>query len=517
MKQLLTVFLGFIFVAALAAQPSIEWQKCFGGSKSDVPLVFLKLTDGNYIIGGQVLSNDGDISGLQGPSDIWLAKIDQLGSIIWQHTYGGSSSERPVSIQEATVGGYIMLGVTSSEDGDVSGYHGGSSDIWVVKMDEDGGIEWQKTYGGTGTDSGSSMLQHINGGYIIGGSTNSTDGDVSNSKGLHDGWVIRINEAGNILWEHSYGGSGQDFGSIFSTNGSGYILGLTTGSYDGDVNFGNHGSGDVWLAKLTDTGSIAWKRIYGGSGQDNLGMIMQTSDGGYLVTSYTKSNDFDVSGNHGEADLWVLKLNAIGLVQWKKTLGGSDFDFGGAIFETDEHDFILSCTTGSSDGDISVNYGSDDAWLIKLSSTGSLLWEKTYGGTYSENGGIILPADDGGLFMLRGTYSNDIDVSGNNGSQDFWLVKFSPELVSSNEPVAAQSGVLDIFPNPSQESITLNIPAEETLLQVKITDMLGREVVSQRIQTGGSVSVAALPNGIYWAIATTLEGKVYSNKFKKQE
>jgi hypothetical protein len=252
MKKILLLLL-FILVGFYSfAQPSINWQKCLGGSiDREGGLSIQQTADGGYILSGRTESNNGDVSGNQGNSDAWVVKLTSLGVIQWQKCLGGSGPDEGFSIQQTIDGGYILAGRTESSDGDVSGNYGGS-DAWVIKLSNLGAILWQKCLGGSLYDIGSSIQQTTDGGYILAGHTYSSDGDVS----------------------------------------------------------GNHGDSDAWVIKLSNLGSIQWQKCLGGSLNDTGSSIQQTTDGGYILAGQTRSNNGDVSGNQGSADAWVVKLSS---------------------------------------------------------------------------------------------------------------------------------------------------------------------------------------------------------------
>ena len=144
-----------------------------------------------------------------------------------------------------------------------------------------------------------------------------------------------------------------------------------TESDDGDV-IGNHGNYDMWIVKLSSTGEIAWQKCLGGSNKDEAYSIQQTPDGGYIVASYTESGDGNIIGNDGYGDMWIVKLSSTGEINWQKCLGGSDYDGAEAIQQTTDGGYIVAGYTASDDGDV-VGYHDDcDMWIVKLNSDGEI-------------------------------------------------------------------------------------------------------------------------------------------------
>ena len=281
--------------------------------------------------------------------------------------WGGSAYDEANSIQQTSDGGYIVAGVTNSTDGDVSGNHG-NFDFWVVKLNDTGDIQWQKCLGGGGNEGANSIQQTADGGYIVAGYTNSTDGNVSGNHGNFDFWVVKLDDVGNIQWQKCLGGSSYDLAfSVQNTVYKGYIVAGLTNSSDGNVS-GNHGNDDFWVVKLNDTGDIQWQKCLGGSDYDDAINIQPTADRGYIVAGFTYSNDGDVSGNHGDADAWLVKIDCIGRIIWQKCLGGSDYDDAWSVKPNAGKGYIAAGLTFSNDGDVSGNHGNGDVWVVKLNA-----------------------------------------------------------------------------------------------------------------------------------------------------
>ena len=349
----------------------------------------------------------------------------QAPAIQWQKTLGGTGEDYAHSIQPTPDGGYIVAGYTDSTDGDVTGNHGGP-DYWVVKLNPSGTIQWQKTLGGTGYDYAWSIQPTTDGGYIVAGYTTSTDGDVTGNHGGNDYWVVKLNPSGTIQWQKTLGGTGDDGAySIQPTPDGGYIVAGATTSTDGDVT-GNHGGNDYWVVKLNPSGTIEWQKTLGGTGYDEARSIQPTTDGGYIVAGRTYSIDGDVTGNHGGGDYWVVKLNPSGTIQWQKTLGGTGNDYAWSIQPTTDGGYIVAGSTYSNDGDVTGYQGSFDYWVVKLNPSGTIEWQKTLGGTGSDVAHSIQPTTDGGYIVAGRTYSTNGDVTGNHGSYDYWVVKLNP-------------------------------------------------------------------------------------------
>jgi hypothetical protein len=422
---LLGLTFSFSFMANAQNDIALQWEKSYGGSAEDFSWCVKQTSDGGYIISGKTSSSDGDVTGYHGGgSDYWVVKTDKSGTIQWQKTYGGSGEDKAGSVQQTTDGGYIIAGTTYSSDGDVTGFHGGYSDYWVVKTDDSGIIQWQKTYGGSGADWGWCIQQTTDGGYIIAGNSNSNDGDVTGNHGGADYWVVKTDPLGNLQWQKSYGGSGNDEASgIRQTLDGGYIVAGYSYSTNGDVT-GNHGGSDFWIVKTDPSGTLEWQKSYGGSDNEENGYgIQQTIDGGYIIAGITNSTDGDVTGKHWGTDYWVVKTDPLGNIQWEKALGGSSDDAGLGIEKTVSGDFIIVGWTMSNDGDVTGNHGGTDYWAVKTNPSGIIQWQRTFGGWGEDWGMNIQATSDGGFILTGMSNSIDGDVTGNHGNSDYWIVK----------------------------------------------------------------------------------------------
>jgi hypothetical protein len=279
-----------------AAAPGIEWQKVLGGTDRDLGSGIQQTADGGFILTGSVNSNNnGNVGPGHGFTDVWVVKLNRTGAIQWQKVLGGNSYDYGFGIRQTQDGGFILIGITSSNNnGDVGPNHG-SSDVWVVKLNSIGTIQWQKVLGGNAYDRGESIQQTADGGYILTGTTESNNnGNVGPNHGSSDVWVVRLNSTGAVQWQRVLGGSYPDEGhSIQQTTNGDYIL---TGYTDPD----DRGYFKVWVVRLTGIGTIRWQKVLGGNGVEEGYCIRQTTDGGFVLTGRTSSDNFgDVGPNHG--------------------------------------------------------------------------------------------------------------------------------------------------------------------------------------------------------------------------
>lgn len=422
-KYLLVLLLQLFFLSSAIAQPSIEWQQTFGGSQQDISRSIEATKDGGYIFCASTFSRDADVSENKGSADYWIVKLNHQGLVEWKKTYGGGGLDSPLSIIECDEGGYIVTGGSKSMSGDVVGNHGGE-DAWILKLNLDGGIEWQKSIGGTMDDGARSIQQVVDGGFIITGYAKSPDGDLEMNNGEGDFLVAKLSKLGEIEWLQNYGGSGFDWAtSIDQTEDLGFIIAGQSFSPDGDVSK-NEGGGDYWILKVDHLGKLEWEKSFGGSRGDVARSIIQSVDRGYLVVGSSSSSDGDVAINHGESDYWVLKLSPTGNIEWQKSYGGSNYDQARAIEEVVDG-YVIFGYSSSSDGDITKPIGNQDYWLIKIDFQGTLIWDKSFGGSDGDFGEAIDLTSDEGFICTGYSQSSDGDLTSNIGNSDIWIAKLN--------------------------------------------------------------------------------------------
>lgn len=518
-KTILSLF--FIsFLGFLSAQPAIEWKKAYGGSLYDTFHEIKPTSDGGYVVIGYASSNNGNAPGNHGDYDFWVLKLSNAGDIEWKKSFGGSGSDVGYFIEQTKDGGYILTGFTESFDGQVTGYHG-KTDAWVVKLSPSGEIEWQRAYGGSDTEYGNCIRETENNTYLFLANTQSSDGDVTASlHGKSDLWLMELSLTGDILWQKTFGGSNDDFGIAFKAiEDDGYIITGQTQSFDGDVP-GLHGITDVWLLRLDKSLEIKWTKTYGGTDFDELGLesshLQVMSDGSFIIGSTAYSNDEMVEGSHGKSDVWLFRVSDTGALLWQKTFGGSGHDYANSIRLTKDGGLAIVGSTESIDGDPTGFQGQYDWWIVKLDSLYNLQWQKTLGGNELDYGHTILQTADGGYLVCGSAASKNGDMAGfSHPFQEGWIFKFAPDLVGVQDVSAAAA--LNVLPNPASREIHFDLPDGETLLSVSIMDMLGHHIQEQAIRNDQRIDISTLPNGTYVLQAKTNSGKLFYGKFQKTE
>ncbi|MBA5628458.1 hypothetical protein [Moheibacter lacus] len=350
-------------------QDSVQWTKTYGGSQNDHGFDLVQSTDGGYAILGYSQSSDGDVSENAGMSDYWIAKLDAEGNLLWEKSFGYVGGDAGTVLTPTHDGGYLLTGVldafASGGEGNTFNKHPGGN-YWMIKLDAQGNKEWSRHYGGYFTDTAYGAIQTEDDGYIIVGSSDSYEVELFDNKGTYDVWVIKIDQNGELVWNKNFGGSGIDEARAITDSGDGnFIIIGDTRSNDQDVPE-NKGSADLWMIKMNQDGEILWSKTYGGTGFDVGRSVMRTSDNGYLVSGSSKSGDGDVGQNQGSNDAWILKTDSNGELLWQKSVGGTQLDFAFDAIQKPDNTIVAVGNSASSDGDISTNKGLDDLLIIKL-------------------------------------------------------------------------------------------------------------------------------------------------------
>lgn len=507
MKKFLLFFTVILFTNySLNAQT--VWQNTIGGSGADELVDLIKTSDGGYLLVGY---SDSDISGdktenRKGGADIWIVKTNSTGTVSWDKTLGGSGDDEPYSVIETQDGGYVIAGISDSNiSGDkTENSKGAYFDMWIVKLNSTGTKIWDKTIGGSADDYASSVKETSTGDLVIGGGSESNiSGDkTENSRGGYDNWIVKLNNFGTKIWDKTFGGSeDEDFEFLNLTPDGGYILGAYSESLtSGDKTQDLFGKKDNWIIKVSNTNTIDWQRDFGGSSNsyNEPTDALLTSDGGYLIAGDSDSGigGNKTVGNKGSDDLWLIKLNNLGVVEWQKDIGGANDDEYPFLIEKPNGNFVISAVSKSDiSGDKSENsYGfNGEIWLVEINSSSSILGDKTIGTTDTQYEGRIVLANDGNYVIASGVSS----LSGDNteapvGSVDYWLFKLNQNTLST--PEISSNLKLDIYPVPATNE--LNISSQQKIDKATIFDVSGKHVFSITNPID-KIDISKLTNGIY--------------------
>jgi hypothetical protein len=380
---------------------------------------------GDHNDGRSVLktSDDGFIITGRTGNHLWLIKTNENASEQWNRTFGsglgwGDSGSSTIEIPG---GDFVVCGSSESYS------TGGSSDVWLIKVNDSGIEEWNKTYGGIWGDGGGSVRLTSDGGFIITGGTQSY-GNGSNGK--YDVWLIKTDEFGNEEWNRTFGGIERDSGTeILITSDSGYLILANSDSF---------GSGypdeDIWLLKTDSSGNLQWSNIFGGADNDGGLSMKKTADGGFIITGFTKS-----FGSDGK-DLWLIKIDTFGNEQWNRTFSASSDDRGESVAQTIDGGYVVTGHTGNETGE-------GDVWLIKTDNDGIELWNRTYGEIYGFDAGRSLDISSDGGFVIVG----ETEPFSTSSNSDVLLIKTNDQgkingtLISSNLLVGQNSISIERF------------------------------------------------------------------------
>ncbi len=401
-----------------------------GGTKNESGQAVKKTSDGGFVVLGFTQSTDGDVTGKTNDSyDVWVLKYDLESQIEWTKTFGGTNDERGNDIIQTSDGGYAIIGFTYSNDGDVTN-NNGQEDFWIIKLDAQGNLIWQKTYGYSGIDTGHSILQTNDGGYFITGVLDVTASNgAGNTKSMQtqhaggDYWAIKLDQSGNLQWSKYFGGFFSDTAyDAIQTADQGFIIVGSSDSADTDIS-NNKGSYDFWVVKVSSTGTLEWEKNFGGDEIDEARAIVNSGDGNYLIVGDTRSEDIDVSTNLGAADVWVIKISPSGQLLWEKTYGGENFDVGRAIAVSNDDGFIISGSSRSQTGDLIQNKGQNDGWVFKIDANGTLKWQQSIGGSNIDFLYGVTQINNGTIISVGESSSDDFDITENKGFTDLLLIE----------------------------------------------------------------------------------------------
>jgi hypothetical protein len=442
-----------VFIGKIDSDRHISWLKVYGGSDEDYAISACQTPDGGYAVLAGTLSNNGDIVGFKGALDMWLLRLNPMGTILWKKCYGSTESDNPVSIKNTHDGGFIILGASNGSDGDIPQHYGGffTNDWVVVKTDTAGNINWSKTYGGTGNEQSNGSILSVGNSYYILSSTNSTDFDCTDT-GWHSGvtteyddYVLNLDDTGKILWQKSYGGS-----------------------FNEEANFG----------------------------------FFDVRDSSIVVAGTTYSNDYMVTGYHDMGDMWVIKIKIDGSLVWQKTLGSQQVEEGTCVCAAKNGGYLaygLSLSTGFPD----TNYnfiGLYDCWLFALDNSGDIVSDKIFGGTDYDRSASIFPCLNG--YAATGTSSSIAFTEGtickefDRGGAFISYFEYWPLLVPSIS-TGISGGSIVIYPNPSSDLITVEFPESEKN-EVIIYNSTGKIIYSKSVVNKSiEVKIESWSKGLY--------------------
>ncbi|KAA9325699.1 T9SS type A sorting domain-containing protein [Adhaeribacter soli] len=479
--------------------PAKLWDKTLGGTGQETISSLCQTLDDGIILAGETDSpQGGDITGVnKGIYDVWVVKLNSNGVKLWDKTFGTPNVDA-ISTVAATSDGGCILGATSSGGivGDKSHASKGGSDFWIIKLDAAGNKMWDKTYGGPEEESLREIHQTADGGYIVGGTSDLSGGDRSAGFGIKDNWVLKLDAAGNKMWEKSFGGNNDDyFASIKPTADGGYIMASISGSpLSGNKSQPGRGSTDFWVIKMDNLGNKVWDKVFGGNLKDWPSDVIQARDGGFVVVGYSLSGVGNEKSqpNKGFEDYWIVKLDAAGNKLWDKTYGGDQTEGANAITQTSDGGYVVTgySNTWLFNADKTSRRGGMDIWTLKLDSLGTRVWDQATGGAENDGATSMIIAKDGGLILAGESRSNiSHDKSEPNlGLRDYWVVKLGGVITITGIEEEKSEAKPNVFPNPSQGRFQLEMKGlKSRSATVHVSDLAGKNVLEKQVKVADGI------------------------------
>lgn len=501
-----------LWILKLNESGEIEWQKTIGGDEDEslAGEVLIQLDDGSFLIGANSQSGiSGDkTSPSYGERDFWVLKLDNVGNILWQKSYGGSDVDFLYKIVTTADGGFAVTGFSMSNiSGNKTEDSKGEQDYWFVRLDSDGNILWDKTLGGAEMDVAITIVELEDGGFFLGGlSESNISGDKSeNSIGLEDFWLVKLNESGEIVWDKTIGGSGPDFlvEVVYIAENEYFLVGFSQSDISGQKSENSRGEDDFWVVSIDSLGNVNWDKTIGGNSSDRAYSSFVDEGGNVIIGGYSESG---ISGEKSEEskglkDYWIIKIDTEGELIWDKTIGGSNTDWFSSIKKAHGDGYIVSGHTRSPvSGDKSENSSDDSFWVVK---TG--LCEAINNDVYEE-GGTIYATETGYIYQWINCNSDtSVIVEANDQSYTPDLDGNYAVIISDGECQVISDCIdytalslekndqnfLLIFPNPFEDFLTINYSSP---VYVRLTNVLGEIVLTS---SENELSLDHLTSGIY--------------------
>jgi hypothetical protein len=456
----------------------LEWQKSFGGSGSDLLQSIKNTRDGGFILAGTSSSNPLSLGqgqagvkkdSCRGVTDFWVIKLDAKGEEQWQKTIGGSGQDDVLTVFQTRDGGY-MVGGSSSSSLEVNGnsnFNGNSNS----NVNEKNGKEKPDLYGKT-----------------------------EHSRGNMDYWIVKLDKNGEVQWQKTYGGDYADLlRSMEQTKDGGYILGGYSNSpQSGEKADANNGIGDYWIVKIDGEGEIEWQKTYGGNEDDQLYAIQQTEDGGYVAGGNSNSTGAltAVGGSvRNGTDYWIIKMDENGTIVWSETYDFGKVDILTSLVENKDHTYLIGGYSSPGPSERGEKDGINDYIALKIDEKGEILWEETVGSDGEDILKKMIETRDGG-YLMTGTSSGKAsgDKKTAMGSNDFWVVK----LKDKQKPIQPRATGIEAIPNPATTFTNIIIGYEFESGTATVVDMSGRTLQQFSITNRTvPVDLSRYPNGVY--------------------
>lgn len=413
-------FWCFLCIQMLSGQ-EVLWKSTLGGSQTDLGVGLVNTNDGCYGIVGTTRSRDGDIDRERYDADLWFCKVNSKGMILWQKYFGGTYNEEGAAIDYCKDGGFLLVGSTESRDSTLKNH--GKKDIYVVRMDALGSVLWQRCFGGSGNEEGKFGIATQDGGFLVGGSTGSKDGDLPKNQGGTDFWVLKLNHKGSIQWQSVLGGMANEVASCAIELSDGFLVIGSTDSDNKDIPE-NKGKTDYFVVKYDRTGRMLWSKTYGGESFEEPHGAILTKQQTALIIGTTFSQAGDIRNPKGGGDLWLLELDTKdGKILWSQNYGGAGDEGANMISTCFDGNYLVCGMTNSLSGDFKGTHkGLYDAFVMKLNKK-QIIWSKTFGGKNNDSFFAVREIPSGDYIAMGFTESNDGDIqfAERKGGVDLWI------------------------------------------------------------------------------------------------
>jgi len=479
----------------------LDWEQSYGGIHGEYLMDAIPTSDYGFILAGSSVS--GKTGNKKQPNagnlDYWVWKMNEHGDQEWQKSFGGDGRDLLYSIAHTFDGGFILGGSSDSNavKGIKKGDCKGNEDYWVIKLDAHGEVEWERTLGGKGQDILTKVLPTKDGGYILGGSSGSdhSEDKEQNAYGGLDFWIVKLDSKGNTEWERTLGGKYQELlRSMLITADGGYLLGGYTNSPVSADKSADNPTGDFWVVKLDKSGKMEWEHTHGGDGNDDLYVLLQTQDGNYLAGGYSNSS-FTKNGT----DILLMKLDHNGMMKWQESYDIGPMDLLTSLTENPDGTLIAGINSKGAPASMmktKKKEGIDDYVIMKLSSEGRDHWSRNIGSAGVDVLKKVIITRDGG-YLLAGISNSDRPSKQRNnqiGGNDFWVVKLADEDKDKAEKLS-----IEAFPNPADSFTNVIVGYDYNKGTAKLFDLNGRQLQSFEITGNRTVPVnmSGLPMGIY--------------------
>ena len=504
MKTLLLTIASVFVLNTYAQSSDIQWQNIIAGNDMESPGKIIQSTNGSYFSVGATTSSIGDLAPYKGNWDAWITKIDANGNFLWKKNLGGSNADLLTSIIQTSDGNYIAAGGSGSQDGDLTGIPFNSTKFgWLVKFDNNGTVLWHKKFGGSYTETGTIIKESVNGDLHVFTTSYSNNMDVQTHYGstsTSDISYFKFSPTGTLLFQKTFGGSEEErLGGVTETSDGGFVVVASSYSNDHDISqhVGSTGDMNAWVFKMDANNNISWEKSFWMDGYGQTYNVRELSNG-HIIFSFI--NKYML--NNQPTDGILITLNAQGNLVRQKTIGGAKYDDITDIIEVSPNHIVLLGYTNSNDSVVTSNTANiNPVWILEIDSLANINWQKTYGGTGGESAYSFFHTNDNGFVISANTRSHDMDVINPNYwncmCTDVWLFKINPFTVGIHETQITNS--FSIYPNPANDIIHFNTSTSLVNESYAIINTLGQTVLNGKLENERStIDVQTLQAGIYF-------------------